>query len=124
MFWIIIKIILFINIYDNSYLYNLNFFSVLFMKMCYFVVGFCIFFINWDGDWYDSGMGEIWMSECIKFVIFGWDVLVFIIFFILWLCVISNDIGFYLLFKYIFKFLVGLKYFLNLIWMNVGCFFI
>lgn len=55
------------------------------------------------------------MSECIKFVIFGWDVLVFIIFFILWLCVISNDIGFYLLFKYIFKFLVGLKYFLNLI---------
>lgn len=59
MFWIIIKIILFINIYDNSYLYNLNFFSVLFMKMCYFVVGFCIFFINWDGDWYDSGMGEI-----------------------------------------------------------------
>lgn len=121
MFRTITKITLLTNTYDNSYLHNLNFFSAPFMKMCYFAVGLCTLPTNWDGDWYDSGMGEIQMSERTKTVTSGWDVSVSTTSLTSWSCVTSNDTGSYLLFKYISKLLAGSKYFSNSIWMNVGC---
>lgn len=115
MFRTITKITLLTNTYDNSYLHNLNFFSAPFMKMCYFAVGLCTLPTNWDGDWYDSGMGEIQMSERTKSVTSGWDVSVSTTSLTSWSCVTSNDTGSYLLFKYISKLPAGSKYFSNLI---------
>lgn len=113
MFRTITKITLLTNTYDNSYLHNLNLFSAPFMKMCYFAVGLCTLPTNWDGDWYDSGMGEIQMSERTKSVTSGWDVSVSTTSLTSWSCVTSNDTGSYLLFKYISKLLAGSKYFSN-----------
>nr|XP_034301244.1 uncharacterized protein LOC105330858 isoform X2 [Crassostrea gigas] len=62
-------------------------------------VGLCTLPTNWDGDWYDSGMGEIQMSERTKSVTSGWDVSVSTTSLTSWSCVTSNDTGSYLLFK-------------------------